>query len=163
MSDLAPDGPAEHARTMIPMKTLYERIDHVRSSRKDLPLLLRNIAAEIPGSWTRKSLLGLASAMENNASAAELVAKFPHHCWLLTLQSSAATTDALTAMLEQADDGIGRRAKMRRPRATRRGAGGAGRLRLQQMREGPGPERPSGTGIQEGAAVLSVLRVEVHC
>ncbi len=87
--------------TLIPMKSLYERIEQVRNARQDLPAQLRNIAQEIPSTWTRNTLRQLAAALEDNATPTQLVARFPEHCWLLTLQSSAATTDALTAMLEQ--------------------------------------------------------------
>lgn len=103
-SEPVPIGPTGNGRggTIAPMKTLYERIDQVRSRRKDLPNQLRNIAPEIPSESTRKKLHGLADSVESESSAAQLVSTFPEHCWLVTLQSSAATTDALTAMLEQA-------------------------------------------------------------
>ncbi|QDV46997.1 Putative type II secretion system protein F [Stieleria neptunia] len=87
--------------TLIPMKSLYDRIEQVKAARKDLPAQLQNIAQEIPSAWTRNTLRQLAAALKDNATPAQLVARFPEHCWLLTLQSSAATTDALTAMLEQ--------------------------------------------------------------
>ncbi|PAY20698.1 hypothetical protein CKO51_04705 [Rhodopirellula sp. SM50] len=87
--------------TLVPMKSLYERIEQVRNTRKDLPAQLRNIAQEIPSVWTRNTLRQLATALDEGATSAQLVARFPEQCWLLTLQSSAATTDALTAMLEQ--------------------------------------------------------------
>ncbi|MCA9141080.1 MAG: hypothetical protein KDB00_30125 [Planctomycetales bacterium] len=86
----------------IPMKALYDRIDQVRRTRIDLSAQLRNIAPELPSNATQKSLLELADAVESNVSAAELVSRFPKFCWLITLQSSAAMTDALTAILEQA-------------------------------------------------------------
>ena len=101
ISGSAAPGHRRTTGTLIPMKTLYERIEQVRETRQDLPAQLRNIAQEMPNSWTRKNLQKLADAVEQNVSAAEIVARFPEHCWLLTVQSSAATTDALTAMLEQ--------------------------------------------------------------
>ncbi|WP_182868995.1 hypothetical protein [Stieleria mannarensis] len=94
-------GAAGGAETLVPMKSLYDRIDQVRMVRKDLPKQLRDIAEEIPGAWTRNTLRQLAVDLDRNVSSAHLVAHYPEHCWLLTLQSSAATTDALTAMLEQ--------------------------------------------------------------
>ncbi|QEG02491.1 Putative type II secretion system protein F [Stieleria maiorica] len=94
-------GAAGGAETLVPMKSLYDRIDQVRTARKDLPKQLRDIAEEIPGAWTRNTLRQLAVDLDRNVSSAHLVAHYPEHCWLLTLQSSAATTDALTAMLEQ--------------------------------------------------------------
>jgi type II secretory pathway component PulF len=86
---------------MIPMNALYERIDQVRHSRKDLPSQLRSIAEEMSNSRTRARLLKLADGVQQNVPAAEIVARFPEECWLLTVQSPTATTDALTAMLEQ--------------------------------------------------------------
>ncbi|MCO8124225.1 hypothetical protein NHH03_20955 [Stieleria sp. TO1_6] len=85
----------------VPMQALYQRIDQVRSERPDLPIQLRSIAEEMPRSSTRNTLLKLAAAVENKVPADQIAARFPRHCWLLTLQSSAATTDALTAILEQ--------------------------------------------------------------
>lgn len=96
------DDRTRAGNSIIPMKALYERIDLVRNTRTDLPNQLRNIADEIPSVWTRKTLNDLATALQQNMSSPQLVARFPQHCWLLTLQSSAATTEALTAMLEQA-------------------------------------------------------------
>ncbi len=86
---------------IVPMQALHERIDQVRTVRKDLPQQLRQIALEIPNSGTRRTLGRMADAVEFGSSAAQLAAAFRDHCWLLTLQSSAATTDALTAVLEQ--------------------------------------------------------------
>ena len=95
------DAASTVKRTFVPMQALYDRIDHVRGTRVDLPKQLREIATEIPSARTAHSLSKLAEALDNKTSAAEIASKFPEHCWLLTLQSTAATTDALTAMLEQ--------------------------------------------------------------
>ena len=89
------------ARSPVPMKSLYEQIEEVCRTRIDLPTQLRNIAQEIPNSWTQKTLQRLAAAIEQKTPAAEIVRQFPDHCWLLTVESKSATTDALTAMLEQ--------------------------------------------------------------
>lgn len=86
---------------MVPMRSLYERIDQVCSERKNLPTQLRNIAQEMPMSGSRKTLQKLADTVQQKTPAATIVRNFPDYCWLLTIQSTAATTDALTAMLEQ--------------------------------------------------------------
>ena len=80
---------------------LIARIDDVRRSRKDLSSQLQTIATEIPGHGARTRLTKLGKAIDQDVSTADIVRSYPDHCWLLTLQSSAATTDALTAMLEQ--------------------------------------------------------------
>jgi type IV pilus assembly protein PilC len=89
------------ANYIVPMKSLYEQIEEVCRARTDLPTQLRNIAQEIPSSWTQNTLQRLAEAIERDTPAAEIVRRFPDHCWLLTVESTSATTDALTAMLEQ--------------------------------------------------------------
>lgn len=97
----APTSRAVAARSVVPMKSLYERIDQVCSERKNLPTQLRNIAEEMPISGARRTLQRLAEAVQEKTSAATIVRNFPEHCWLLTIQSPAATTDAMTEMLEQ--------------------------------------------------------------
>ncbi len=85
----------------VPYQTLRNRIEQVLASRQDLADQLRSIALETPASSTRKRLLELAQAVQDKVPADRLISEFPDHCWLLTFQSSAATTEALTAMLEQ--------------------------------------------------------------
>ena len=92
---------ASTARSAVPMKSLYQQIDDVCRTRSDLPNQLRNISKEIPSSWTQKTLQRLAQAIEQKVPAAEIVRTFPDHCWLLTVESTSSTTDALTTMLEQ--------------------------------------------------------------
>lgn len=83
------------------MTILSDRIDEVRAARPGLAGELRCIASEMPGSATQRSLTQLAEALDQNRNSAEIAGRFPEYAWLLTIQSGAATTDAMIAMLEQ--------------------------------------------------------------
>jgi len=85
----------------VPMRTLHERIDEVRQQTPDFQENLRDIAGELPVSFTRQKLLQLAKAIDENQSAAQLASSFPKLRWLLTVPSSSSTTDLLMVMLEQ--------------------------------------------------------------
>lgn len=84
-----------------PMKTLHERIDEVRQQHPEFGSSIREIADELPLSRTRRDLLRLATALDEDQPSAMLVSTFPKLRWLLTVPSSSATTDLLTVMLEQ--------------------------------------------------------------
>ena len=86
----------------IPMEALYERIDSVRSTSPQLGQQLFRIAAEMPSSRTSRKLKRLSQAIESDRSTPSVVSAFPDLCWVLTMQSSSATANALTEALEQA-------------------------------------------------------------
>lgn len=84
-----------------PMRTLHERIDEVRRKHPDFGSSIREIAEELPLSRTRRDLLRLAAALDDDQPSTMLATTFPKLRWLLTVPSSSATTDVLTVMLEQ--------------------------------------------------------------